>query len=63
MGSKYPDARPFFLSEEDFRVLFNSAQPVVTVLREKDVARFATMAREKVSMLGCRSQRCLVANQ
>jgi hypothetical protein len=63
MGSKYPDARPFFLDEEAFGTLFDSGQPVLAVTKEKNLSLIAKAVHQRPTLLGCQDATCLITNQ
>ena len=63
MGSKYPDARPFFLDQAAFRNLLDSGQPVFVVIKKKYLSSAAKTTNQELKLLDCQNERCLAANQ
>jgi hypothetical protein len=62
MGSDYDDSRRLFISEENFIKMFSSKERTVAVLKEKKIKRLEAVVGDKLRLLGCRAERCLVAN-
>jgi 4-amino-4-deoxy-L-arabinose transferase-like glycosyltransferase len=62
MGAAYEDSKATFISESDFLNLLHSGSPTVAVLKEKKLKRLKEMAGDRMKVIECRSERCLVAN-
>ena len=62
MGAVYEDSKATFISEPDFLKLLHSGSPTVAVLKEKKLKRLKEMAGDRMKVVECRSERCLVAN-
>jgi hypothetical protein len=62
MGSKYRDAKGYFLTSGDLAALFHSARPVAVVLKAKRLSRLEIEGIEGGTILACQDKRCLVAN-
>ncbi|MBA4418828.1 MAG: hypothetical protein C0392_13100 [Syntrophus sp. (in: bacteria)] len=62
MGAKYEDAKPFFISEDDFLKLFNSDNRTVVILKEKKLKRLREILLDRMRVIDCRSERCLITN-
>ena len=63
MGSLYPDAREFFLSEKDFVRLFQSNPNVWVVLKKKRLARLDELGIKEKIIVACQDSRCVVAHR
>jgi len=62
MGSKYEEAKKFFISEEEFLKLLPSDKKVLFVTKQRRVERLQEMFPERIRIQGCQNDRCLVAN-
>jgi 4-amino-4-deoxy-L-arabinose transferase-like glycosyltransferase len=62
MGSKYEDAKKFFISEEEFLKLLPSDNKVLFVTKQKRIKRLQGMFPERIRIQGCQNDRCLVTN-
>jgi 4-amino-4-deoxy-L-arabinose transferase-like glycosyltransferase len=62
MGSKYPDAKAFFLSEDEMARLFRSDKDVWVVFKEKKLARLKELGIGPSDVFTCQDQRCVIGN-
>jgi 4-amino-4-deoxy-L-arabinose transferase-like glycosyltransferase len=62
MGSKYPDAKEFFLSEDEMARLFRSDRDVWVVFKAKRLPRLKELGIDPSDVLICQDQRCLIGN-
>jgi len=62
MGSKYPDAAPYFLDKKAFITLFDSGEPILTVVSERALPDLYNMVHLKPELLGCQGETCLITN-
>jgi 4-amino-4-deoxy-L-arabinose transferase-like glycosyltransferase len=62
MGSKYEDAKKFFISEEEFLMLIPSDKKVLFVTKRKRLKKLQEMFPECIRIQGCQNDRCLVVN-
>ncbi len=62
MGSKYPDAKPFFLSEDEMTGLFRSDKDVWIVFKAKRLPRLKELGIEPSVTPVCQDQRCVIGN-
>jgi 4-amino-4-deoxy-L-arabinose transferase-like glycosyltransferase len=63
MGSQYPEAKPFFLTDEDFQRLFQSEKRVFAVLKAKKLSAFRQSLANNMHILRCDEGRCLITNK
>ncbi|HAR94519.1 MAG TPA: hypothetical protein DCR97_00925, partial [Deltaproteobacteria bacterium] len=63
MGAKYPDAKPFFLTKQEFQELLDSDKLVFCVVKEKRLDNLVHKAGRRIEILGCQNERCLISNQ
>lgn len=63
MGSKYADAKGFFLTEKEFQALLESGKPVFCILKQKRREELAELTGRKLTILTCKNERCLASNQ
>ncbi|MCX5802114.1 MAG: glycosyltransferase family 39 protein [Proteobacteria bacterium] len=62
MGSKYEDTKDLFMNEEDFINLFASDKKVFCVLKEKKIKRLKERLSERINIVICQNERCLIYN-
>jgi 4-amino-4-deoxy-L-arabinose transferase-like glycosyltransferase len=62
MGSLYPDARDFFLSEEQFLELFRSGRKVFVVVKASRLKRLREKGLMDFHMLASQNERYLISN-
>ncbi len=63
MGSKYPDAKAYFLDTDGFSRLYRSGRPVFVVFKEKRLDRLRGLGLEWSGPPLCEEGRCLIANR
>lgn len=63
MGSKYPDAKDYFLDKDNFIRLFRSDQPVLVVLKKKRLSRLNVAGIEGGTFIARHDGRYLIANK
>jgi 4-amino-4-deoxy-L-arabinose transferase-like glycosyltransferase len=63
MGSRYPDAKPFFLSEDEMASLFRSDRDVWIVFKAKRLPRLKELGITPPQVLKCQDQRCVINNK
>jgi 4-amino-4-deoxy-L-arabinose transferase-like glycosyltransferase len=62
MGSKYPDAKGFFLNEDEMARLFRSDKDVWVVFKAKRLARLKELGIQPSDVFICQDQRCVIGN-
>jgi len=62
MGSKYDDAKDYFISEADFIQLLSSDKKVLFVTKENKINRLQEMVPCKIETIQCQNDRCLYGN-
>ncbi|MCX8021174.1 MAG: glycosyltransferase family 39 protein [Syntrophorhabdaceae bacterium] len=62
MGSKYPDARPFFIDEEAFQNMVKERKRVWIVSKKKRIERLKNILGEEYRLITCQNQNCLITN-
>jgi 4-amino-4-deoxy-L-arabinose transferase-like glycosyltransferase len=62
MGSKYEDTKDLFMNEEDFINLFASDKKVFCVLKKKKIKRLKERLPERINIVICQNERCLIYN-
>ena len=62
MGSEYPDAKAFFLSEDAFARLMQSKAKVFVILKAKRVQKLQDLGLTNVRTLACQGEKCLIRN-
>lgn len=63
MGSRYPEARDYFLDDGRFVDFLRSREPVFFVFKEKRLAQVEKLGGPDVRILVCLDKRCLAANR
>jgi hypothetical protein len=62
MGADYEDTKDSFITETAFLNLFTSNSKIMAVLKEKKLERLKGMVGDKMKVIDCQSERCLIAN-
>lgn len=62
MGSKYDDAKGYFVSETDFIKLLSSDKKVLFVTKENKINRLREMIPRRIETIQCQNGRCLYGN-
>ena len=62
MGSKYPDAKGYFLNEDEMVSLFRSDRDVWIVFKAKRLSRLKEIGIEPFGQPVCQDQRCVITN-
>jgi len=62
MGAQYPEAKPFFLTDEDFQRLFQSDKRVFAVLKTKKLDTSMQSFANNINIVHCDEGRCLITN-
>jgi 4-amino-4-deoxy-L-arabinose transferase-like glycosyltransferase len=62
MGSKYDDAKDYFINEADFVQLLSSDKKVLFVTKENKIDRLKQMVPRGIETIRCQNERCLYAN-
>ena len=62
MGSKYDDAKDYFINEADFVQLLLSDKKVLFVTKENKIDRLKQMVPRGIETIRCQNERCLYAN-
>jgi 4-amino-4-deoxy-L-arabinose transferase-like glycosyltransferase len=63
MGSKYPEAQGFFLSEDDLVRLFQSDKDVFVVFKEKKLSHLRELFPKSADNPYCGGKRCVITNR
>jgi len=63
MGSQYNDAKEYFIDEDAFVDLYKSDKKIFCVLKEKRLNRLKEKMPEKISIITCHNERCLITNK
>jgi 4-amino-4-deoxy-L-arabinose transferase-like glycosyltransferase len=62
MGSKYDDAKDYFISEIDFVRLLKSDKRVLFVTKKNKINRLREIVPRKIETIQCQNERCLYGN-
>jgi hypothetical protein len=63
MGSQYNDAKEYFIDEDAFIDLYKSDKKIFCVLKEKRLNRLKEKIPDKISIISCSNERCLITNK
>ncbi|MCX5811044.1 MAG: glycosyltransferase family 39 protein [Proteobacteria bacterium] len=63
MGSKYDDSKTYFIDEDTFINLFKTDKNIFCVLKSKRLNRLKEKIPEKISIIACHNERCLITNK
>ncbi len=63
MGSQYNDAKEYFIDEDTFIDIYKSDKKVLCVLKEKRLNRLKEKMHDKISIITCHNERCLITNK
>jgi hypothetical protein len=63
MGSKYDDSKAYFIDENTFIDLFKTDKNIFCVLKAKRLNRLKEKISDKISIITCHSERCLITNK
>jgi len=62
MGSKYDDARDFFITEAEFLKLFQSDKKIFCMLKAKRLKTLREKMSKPFNTIKCQNERCLIRN-
>jgi 4-amino-4-deoxy-L-arabinose transferase-like glycosyltransferase len=63
MGSKYDDSKAYFINEKTFFELFKKDNKIFCVLKAKRLNRIKDKVPDKISIITCHNERCLITNK
>ncbi len=63
MGSRYQDAKDFFINDDGLIALLNSPKGVFTMVKKKRLAALQGKVSRPLTILGCKNERCLIYNK
>ncbi|MCX5807516.1 MAG: glycosyltransferase family 39 protein [Proteobacteria bacterium] len=63
MGSKYNDAKKYFIDEDTFINLYKTDKKIFCILKEKRLNRLKEKIPDKILIINCHNERCLITNK
>jgi 4-amino-4-deoxy-L-arabinose transferase-like glycosyltransferase len=63
MGSQYNDSKNYFIDEDTLINLYKTDKRIFCVLKEKKLNRLKEKISDKISIINCYNERCLITNK